>query len=284
MKARSKPSLSRILYIAALVILIAVFLFSAGALIKYYTESQQSKQTYQQLQALRGDYPRPALALPTDPDLSSHPATEPVSDLVTVTDPDTGGLVQVLPELAELYLLNTDLVGWLTIPGTSVDYPVVQRPESTDYYLYRDFYGKQDSHGCLYAREQCDVSAPSDNITVYGHRMKDQTMLGDLGKYEMRSFWQEHQFLYFDTLTQRHTYQIICVFTTTASVGKGFQYHLFVDAVDQEEFNSFLAGCASNRLYDTGLTAYYGDKLLTLSTCEYTQTNGRLVVVAKRID
>ncbi len=265
-----KGKLSRILYWSVLAILILVFLFSAGSLIHYYAESAQSKQAYESLQSLRGDFIRPA------PQLSSPGVTEP--PLVTVNG------VQVLPELAELYALNSDLVGWLTIPGTNVDYPVVQRKDSVDYYLHRDFYGNKDSHGCLYIREQCDVDKPSDNVTLYGHRMKDQTMLAQLANYESKAFWQENQYLYFDTLQSRHTYQIIYVFTTTASEGKGFSYHLLVDAADAEEFNGFLVNCARNSLYDTGLSATYGDKLLTLSTCEYTQENGRLVVVAKRID
>lgn len=263
-----KGRLSHILYWGALAVLVLVFLFSAGSLIKYFTESAQSKRTYDALQALREDFTRPA---PT-----ALEATEP--PLVTVDG------VQVLPELAELYQLNHDLVGWLTVPGTNVDYPVVQRKESVDYYLHRDFYGNKDSHGCLYIREQCDVDKPSDNVTLYGHRMKDQTMLAQLARYESKAHWQDNQYLYFDTLTERHTYQIIYVFTTTASAGEGFAYHLLVDAADPEEFNSFLVNCAQNSLYDTGLSATYGDKLLTLSTCEYSQENGRLVVVAKRID
>ena len=109
-------------------------------------------------------------------------------------------------------------------------------------------------------------------------------MFGHLAKYERKEFWQDHQFLYFDTLTEHHTYQIIYVLTTTASMGQGFQYHLFVDAEDREDYNRFLTDCARNSIYDTGLTADYGDKLITLSTCEYTHENGRLVIVAKRID
>lgn len=263
-----KTTTGRILYRCVLAILMLVFLFSAGSLIKYFIESAKSKQTYKSLQSLREDFARPA---PSSPD-----ATEP--PLVTVDG------VQVLPELAELYALNHDLVGWLTVPGTNVDYPVVQRKESVDYYLHRDYYGNKDSHGCLYIREQCDVVKPSDNVTLYGHRMKDQTMLAQLAKYESKAYWQDNQYLYFDTLTEHHTYQIIYVFTTTASQGEGFAYHLLVDAADAEEFNSFLVNCAQNSLYDTGLSATYGDKLLTLSTCEYSHENGRLVVVAKRIN
>lgn len=282
MNKRTKKILGRSLYIAAIVLLLAVLLFSAWKLIDYCKKSNDSKQTYQRLQDLRGDYTRPAPGLPTIPDDESP--TEPTTNLVTVTDPESGQPVQLLPEMVELYVLNPDLVGWLTIPGTNVDYPVVQRPEETDYYLYRDFYGKSDAHGCLYAREECDVAAPSDNVTVYGHRMNDQTMFAHVGNYEMKSFWEEHQYLYFDTLTEHHTYQVICVFVTSATYGKGFQYHLFVDAQNEEQFNSFLNSCNACRIYDTGLSAQYGDKLLTLSTCEYGQENGRLVVVAKRID
>ena len=271
------------LYIGLLVLLAGIFLLCIWKLASYYIEGQKSQQTYQQLQALRGDYTRPAPGLPTIPG-EIPAATEPTTELVTVTDPKTGEAVELLPELKEVYLLNPDLVGWLTVPDTNIDYPVVQRPEEIDYYLYRDYHGNQSDRGCLYAREACDVAAPSDNVTVYGHRMNDFSMFGHLGGYEKKSFWENHQYLYFDSLTERHTYQVICVFVTTATVGKGFPYHLFVDAADAAEFDSFLASCNASRLYDTGLSAAYGDKLLTLSTCEYGQENGRLVVVAKRID
>ena len=75
----------------------------------------------------------------------------------------------------------------------------------------------------------------------------------------------------------------IAVFRTSANLGQGYPYHQFNDAADKEEFDAFVAKIKELSLYDTGLTAEYGDKLLTLSTCEYTLSNGRFVVVAKRI-
>lgn len=290
MNKSQKPKnkkISRILYICAIAILAGVFLFSGGMLLKYYTESRQSQQVNQALREMKGDYVRPTIReignkLQTyDPE---EAPTEPSSNLVTVTDPETGEETQVLRELAELYMLNPDLAGWLEIPNTNINYPVMHRPEDTDYYLYLNYHGAYDGRGCLYAREACDVSAPSDNITIYGHRMIDGSMFGQLGKYVSKDFWQENQYFYFDTLTEHHTYQIIRVFTTTATVDRGFSYHLFVDAETEEEFDAFLANCSRWQLYDTGLTATYGDKLVTLSTCEYTYENGRLVVVGKRID
>jgi sortase B len=278
----------KILFFVILSVLILTFLVSGGMLLKYYIDSQRSKQTYAQVRDLRGDYTRPPM--PTTPDGKFDPEADVLEqkpDLpltVTVTDPETGKEVQVLRELAEVYKANPDLVGWLTIPGTNIDYPVVQRKESKDHYLYRDFYGKYDAHGCLYVDENCDPKRPSDNVTIYGHRMKDQTMFSHLAKFIQKSFWEENRYLYFDTLDEHHTYEIIYVFTTTASVGEGFLYHQFIDAASAEEFNSFLVSCSRNSLYDTGLSAQYGDKLVTLSTCEYSQENGRLVIVAKRLD
>ena len=291
----SKKKRGKILYYAIMLVLIAVFLVSAIMLIDYAVRSWKSQSSYNELQGIvnqnrptRPVKPKPTAGanLPTEEGIAPVETTieATLSPLVTVTDPETGKEREVLQEYAELYLLNTDLVGWLEIPGTRISYPVVQRPEWVDYYLYRDYYGNYDSHGCLYAREQCDVAKPSDNITIYGHRMKDGTMMGDVGKYEWKDFWEENQFIYFDTLTEHHTYQIVYVFKTTASLGEGFQYHLFVDAKNENEFNNFVGSCKANALYYTGLEAQFGDKLISLSTCEYTLDNGRLVVVAKRID
>lgn len=269
---------SKVLYITAILLLTAVFLYAGGSLLKYGLESRESRNKYDSLANL-GDAARPTELEVTDA------TAEPVSPWITITDPATGDPIEILPEYAEAYVLNTDMVGWIAIDGTDISYPVVQTAvDNPDYYLYRDFYGQHDSHGCIYVREQCDVDKPSDNVVIYGHRMKDHTMFGQLAKYEDKSFWQEKQYIRFDTLKERHTYQIVYVFITTASLGEGFEYHTFVDARDTSDWNSFLMQCQKLSLYDTGLDIDHGDKLITLSTCEYTQENGRLVVVAKRLD
>lgn len=281
--AKGKKRSSKVWYILILLLLLAVFAVSAGMLIKYFVESQQSQQTYNDIKDLRGDYTRPVQQSIAPTQTDTQPA-ETTSPYVEVLHPETGATVELLPQFAELYLQNPDLVGWITVPGTRVDYPVVQRPETQDYYLHRDFYGKYDSHGCIYVREVCDVFRPSDNITMYGHRMKDYTMFAELAKLQDKKFLQENPYIYFDTLTEYHTYQVAYVLTTSASIGSGFAYHELVDAPNEEVFNQWLEECKRYSLFDTGVTVTYGDKLITLSTCEYTHENGRLVVVAKRID
>lgn len=276
-----------------IVVFCCIFLVSVWYLGSYLWESYTQKNKYDELASLVGQVqttrPLPVeTTQPAAPEPGGQKKPEetrvPTELLVEVEDPDTGETVQVLREYAEVYRANNDLVGWLQIPGTDISYPVMQTPDWPDYYLHRDFYREYSNHGCLYAREACDVNAPSDNITIYGHRMRDGSMLAGLGAYTEKEYWQQHRYIYFDTLTEYHAYEIVAVFLTTATVDKGFRYHTFVNAADAAAFDDFIAKCKSLALYDTGVTATYGNKLITLSTCEYSQENGRLVVVAKRIN
>ena len=175
------------------------------------------------------------------------------------------------------------MVGWIKIEGTKVNYPVMQTKERPNYYLKRNFDGMPSDWGSIYIREECDVNTPSDNVTIYGHNMIDCSMFGDLKNYNDKKFWEEHKEIFFDTLSEDHVYEIFAVFKTTANEGEGFAYHQMEDAANEKEYNDFVATCKKLSFYDTGITPQYGDKLICLSTCEYTMDNGRLVVAARRI-
>ncbi len=290
-----RKTTKKIIFYIVLAILVGVFAYSAYRLGSYILESVLTKGDYSDLSDMHGGHtaPRPSITQPpaTTPPEHTGPGviettpvpTTPAPEFVTISHPNTGEEMKVLPEFEELFLKNPDTVGWIAIPGTVIDYPVVQSPKNPDYYLHRDFNKKYNLHGCIYAREQCDVDAPSDNITIYGHRMQDGSMFAQLINYTKESFYENNRYIYFDTLTERHTYEIFAVFKTTATLGEGFQYHLFVDAKGEAEFNSFVKTCKRESFYDTGITPQYGDKLITLSTCEYSQENGRLVIVAVRV-
>ena len=194
------------------------------------------------------------------------------------------GTLEEDKELQAIYELNNDLIGWITIEGTNIDYPVMETPNDSDYYLHTSFYHEYSDEGCLYVRAACDVLSPSDNVTIYGHNMLNGSMFRHLHKYKEKSFYESHKYVRFDTLYARHTYEIIAVFQTSGTYGKGFAYHLFDDAKDAAEFDEFVAQCKALGLYDIDTTAQFGDKLITLSTCDKTALeDGRLVVVAKRI-
>lgn len=208
---------------------------------------------------------------------------DPYEGLVPVVDPSNGETVYMLPEFAELYTINQDIVGWMTLEGTNLNYPVMHRPEDVDYYLERDFYGDHSYRGCFYLQEVCSLDPHSDNVTIYGHNMSDGSMMAALHKYKKQSFWEDHKTITFNTLTKYQEYEVVAVFRTSVSVTTGFLYNLFVDASEPEEFDAYIQKCKSIAYYDTGVEATYGDKLITLSTCDRSITNGRLVVVAKLV-
>ena len=265
-----------------IVIFAAIFLVSGYFLVDYLLESKKTADLYNDLASMVDKATQPTEGQEQDSEDPSNPGIT-IDSLVEVTNSDTGETEMVLREYADIYELNSHTVGWLRIDGTPVNYPVVHMPEIENYYLYRDFNRENNNHGCLYIEEACDVYQPTDNITIYGHWMRDDSMFGSLQSYKDEAYYKQHQIIQFDTMKEHHTYEVICVFRTTATAGKGFTYNQFVNAANEEEFNKFIETCHSLEMFDTGKTAVYGDKLICLSTCEYSQTNGRLVIVAKRI-
>ena len=180
---------------------------------------------------------------------------------------------------------NADMIGWIQIEGTSIDYPVMQTPADPHYYLKHDFEKNYTDYGCPFMQADCDSLAPSDNLIIYGHNMKDGSMFADLAKYRSKDFWQAHKTVWFDTELGSSAYEIFAVIHTTvqADDADAFPFYRFVDAASPEEFADYVSACKAQALYDTGNSAQYGDKLLTLSTCDNITDNGRLLVIAKRI-
>ncbi len=297
-KWETKKALSKGVYYGLLAFFGLIFVCSALYIGKYIWGSLQAGSEYQNLQHEYVAPSRPAITEPsqstdptgaTDPTDSSEPTqpttepTEPTATQAPVYGPDGR---QVLEELASFYEKNNELVGWISLPGTKLNYPVLQSPTRPDYYLNHTFEGKKSDWGAIYVRESCDVFAPTDNVTIYGHHMKDGSMFTPLDKYKKKSFWEDNQYIYFDTLYERHTYQVIAVFKTSANPGEGLTYHSYENFSSAEQFDAYIASVkalSKEQYYDTGLTAQYGDKLITLSTCEYTENNGRFVVIAKRV-
>ena len=175
------------------------------------------------------------------------------------------------------------MVGWISIAGTTINYPVMQTKNNPNFYLKRNFEKEYSDLGVPYIQENCDI-ATSDNLIIYGHHITGGRMFGALEDYKSQSFYEEHKTIQFDTLTEQAEYEIIAVFKTVAYSAQGYRYYDFVDAENEEEFDAFVGKCKELALYDTGVTAEYGDRLITLSTCEYSAQNGRLAVVAKKIN
>ena len=270
--------LSKFAYIAILVILVAVFGVSAWHVGSYFLESSREQEKFDELAALKEQ----ALQQTQPAETTVPPATDP-ADPTEETEPTEPTEPGMRAEYAAIYEQNNDVVGWIKIDGTKIDYPVMQTPDRPNYYIDHNFEGEKSKHGCIYIREECDMNEPSDNITVYGHNMADGSMFAALMEYQDKEAWDNNPLIFFDTLTEYHTYKIFAVFKTTASLDEGFKYHHMIDASGKTEFDNFIATCKELSFYSTGITPKYGDKIICLSTCEYTLEHGRLVVAAVRI-
>lgn len=284
--------LNKKLYWALIILFSAIFLVSAVFVADYLIDSYQKKQLDKELLSTLPTSTRPSVSL--RPSTTGTTGAVTLPDIPGFIDPSTESTQTVSPEatapngmlldMDALYQLNDDVVGFLYIKDTNINNPVLQRKSEKDYYLYRDFYGNEDRHGCLYVREACDVFEPSDNVTIYGHNMADGTMFANLHKYKDETFFNEHPIIYFDTLYERHTYQVVCIFRTSGTYGVGFPFHLYDNFKDEAEYNTFIKGIRKLAIHDSGISVSYGDKFICLSTCEeWPITNGRLVLLAVRI-
>lgn len=194
------------------------------------------------------------------------------------------GLPDILDEYKTLYEKNKKLIGWLKIDDTNIDYPVMQTTDN-EYYLDHNYNQEYDKNGSIFLDYNCSVYPRSTNMIVYGHHMKSGTMFGNLQKYAKESYGMEHSVIQFDSIYEKATYQVMYVFRSQVYNENDavFKYYQFIEANSEGEFDYYMNEMAALSLYDTGVTASYGDSLLTLSTCDSSQTDGRFVVVAKRI-
>jgi sortase B len=179
-----------------------------------------------------------------------------------------------------LFGQNPDMIGWIRIDGTTVDYPVMQSADRPGFYLKHDFEGRYSDYGVPYVAEGCMIDPQSDNITIFGHHMKSGKMFGALESYKSEAFFREHPVIRFDTRAGFGTYEVIAAFKVNPA---DFSYNAFIDATDSATFDEYVQRCLELSFYDTGKTTAYGDKLISLSTCEYSRVNNRLVVVARKI-
>lgn len=165
----------------ALITAFTVLLGVSGYFIfNHYREAEQQAQMYDSLAQIVEDS-----------------KTEP-AELIPYSEDKT-----ILPELTELYQQNNDLVGWICVEDTNINYPVMQTVDSPNYYLKRGFDKEYSSYGCPYVQEDCDVLKPSDNVVIYGHQMNNGSMFADLEKFKDEDFWREHKTIAFNTLTEK---------------------------------------------------------------------------------
>ena len=253
-------------YIIILSLLIVILAISSFFIIKEFAENKKETDIYDELQEI-------VIEENTDIDTTN------VDTEIEKSEGESSNKYN----LENIAKINSDVVGWIKIENTNIDYPVMQ---NGDYYLHRNIYKNYSSHGTPYLAEYCNIQY-SDNLIIYGHHMNDNSMFAQLDNYKKHSFYENHKYIkfysYYNGITIEKTYEVAIAFKTVVYSDKGFKYYNYTNFSDVQELNDFIENCRKLEFYNTGIDINYGDKLITLSTCEYSQKNGRIVVVAKQI-
>ena len=270
-KGRKNSPVSRILLVVALV---SALIFAGTVFIALRNQIALKRMSAE-------------TARETTPISTSAPAETTVPTQATVP-PTTAATVppteprEVLPRLQEQYEKNPDLAGWLTIPGTRIDYPVMYSPDEPERYLHANFEVSYSFAGLPFIDAACDPE--SGNRIIYAHNMLDGSMFRTLLKYQQKDFWQRNPVISFNTLYEEQEYEVVAAFYDKVykKSDTNFKFYQFYDTSDQSSFDEAMAYYREHALDDTGVTAQCGDLFLTLVTCAYQTENGRFVVVARK--
>ena len=256
----------KIIYLIIIMLLIATIAVSSFFILKQVLQEQKQDKEFEQLE-----------------EIINIPNEENTTDKNTEIKKNSNADKSTKVDLQKLKSINSDIVGWIKIDGTNINYPIMQ---NGNYYLRRNFYKNYSTYGTPFLASYCELNK-SDNSIIYGHHMNNHKMFADLEYYKNKSFYNNYKYIKLYTLednkTTLNTYEVIFAFKTVAYFNKGFNYSSFYNANTRLEYCDFISKCKELELYSTNKTAIYGDKLLTLSTCEYSQKNGRMVVVAKKM-
>ncbi len=189
-------------------------------------------------------------------------------------------------QVKELQGQNADIIGWLEIENTNINYPVLQGTDNR-YYMTHNYKKENSKNGSIFLDANYNWNIPSNNLLIYGHNLGNGMMFQELLKYEKESFYQEHPIIRFTTAEEDAKYEIISAFKSRVyrkSEKNVFRYYFFLNSELEEEYNQFVKNAKNASLYPIDTTASYGDQLITLSTCSYYVQDGRFAVVGRRQD
>ena len=248
-------------------VVLVVVIVACGLWLGYYAvDSQHQKQTYE---TLAEDF------LLEEPKSSLSLAEEDSPELSSTTQDSVVTLTTAPPchDLAALQAENPDCVGWLTIPDTTVDYPIVWTPNDPEHYLRRDFYGNHASGGTPFLDGRNEAQAKGQNLIVYGHNMLDGSMFKPVLQYFTPIFQVTHEDIYLELNGAQYHYQVLAALETNTR-SPVYAYTDLSDTAEMEDFRSTL-------LEETGLEAVpRTEGYLTLSTCNTQGGDSRVLVIA----
>lgn len=257
-----------------------VFIVCVAFLVEYFWNNQRNSNLNDDLDKMYQE------VIPTEPTETTEEAVEEFE------------YFGYLPNVKALLEINPDVAGWISIPGTSVSYPILQRrgnPDGNEYYLKRNIYHEDAHAGSIFMDYRNDFDyvidgrkqlANSGNLIVYGHNMHDYTMFGSLKHYiNDANYFSEHPIVELNSNYRKYQYKIFAMIIVDVNdeTDTRFDYWNKLEFADERDFYDYVNEIKRRTIRLTDVDVKYGDELLTLSTCNSTFSNGRLVVFARKL-
>ncbi len=251
-----KKKTGKIIRTIVMIICIGVFCFSAYELIKIFMEYNAGSQEYQKLESYTAG---------------------------PVENGTLSGAKGFSVNYEGLRQINEEIVGWLRIPDTTINYPIMQTGDN-EYYLKHTFERKNNIAGSIFLDKRNTSDFSDRNTIIYGHHIKNGKMFADLRHYTDENFYQEHPIIYLNTPEEGNVeYEIFSFYLTgnyRDTYGKTYSYQFAND----EEYQAYLDMITAQSQYDTGVPVSVGDSILTLSTCTNRTDDERYIVHAKKVN
>ena len=251
----------------------------------YYIELENSRRIAQMAREFVAATPAPT-PVPTPvprPTITPEPVyehePEPEDEIIIDLEPEIPEERVILDKIKNLReaFSNDDIVGYLKIEGTNIDYAVVQSTDN-EFYLHRDLNLKNNAAGSIFMDYENNPHEIDRNIVIYGHNMRNGTKFHNLRHYRDRQFYENNRYISFTTLYEETTWEIFAIYETTID----FHYIQVIFKSD-DEFISLISQMKAKSLINTGIEVGPNDRVLTLSTCRGTHDDDRFVVSAKLI-
>lgn len=253
MKVSGKDNKGKKGYRAIFLVALIVFLASSAYIASYYIRQSDAQKAYEKLQA----------AVETQTQLlekeipESEEAAEPVEEAVEVEIP---------VDFEMLKETNPDIYAWIHIPGTEVDYPIVQSPTDDSYYLNHTIEGVKGLPGSIYTESLNNKEFTDPNTLIYGHNMRNRTMFGGLHSYADNLFFQENPDIYIYTPKKILKYEIFAAYTADdRHILKKYDFE--IPEVFQGYLDSIFTIRSMGASFNRELELTSEDKIITLSTC-----------------
>lgn len=254
-----------------LIVLIGIFVYSGINLAMYFYDGYKSNKINDRL--------KQQYAAALQDEQSSNQALQLDQLGLNESERNSRDLLQQYKDrFAGLHEVNADIVGWIRIADTSIDYPVVRHSDN-DYYLDHNIEREKSARGAIFMDYRNVNTLEDAHTVIYGHHMKDDSMFGELSKYKDEAYYKEHEIITLDTLEQPTKWQIFSVYVYSPE-NQFFQFEFETE----QDYRIYLNKIVESSLYSTDIEVSTEDQLLSLVTCTYEISDARLIVHAKRVE